>query len=97
MKEITLLGVTLQYETTYDSHELGEEARTDFYMGTTTLTKKKWVFYGPEYKETVPKKVFTIYADSQNVNLSKSWWREKITEKLEVMNRALELEKGELI
>lgn len=98
MKELIYnSAITLQYETEYDYHEMGEEARTNFYMGTTTVTKRKWGFYGPTYEEVVPKKVFTIYADSKNVNLSKDWWRARIAEKLAAINRAVELEKGELI
>lgn len=96
MKEITIKGVTLHYETTYGYHE-GESVHTNFYIGTTLITKKKWVFCGPTYEEVVLKKVFTIYADTMNVRLSKSWWNSKISEQLDLINRAMELERGELI
>lgn len=97
MKELIINSTCLQYQTFYDASEYGESARTEFYLGTATVTKKKWVFYGPTYEEVVPKKIFTIWADTQDAKLSKEWWRSQIEKNLALLNRAEELAKGELI
>lgn len=97
MKEIVINSTPLQYKTVYDTSEHGETARTEFFSGITTVTKKKWIFYGPTYEETVPKKIFTIWADTQDPSLSKDWWRSEILKQLAKFERIKELEKGELI
>jgi hypothetical protein len=97
MKEININGINLKYQTFYDACEYGESTRTEFYLGTVVIIKKKWVFYGPTYEEVIPKKIFTIFADTQNANLSRDWWRAQIEKHLTILNRAEEIAKGEII
>lgn len=63
---------------------------------------KSVIFNDLEYQyETIetkstPKEIFRIKADSLNPNLSKDWWKEKISEQLKILKRKEELIKGEL-
>ena len=97
--EIEIQGKQLQYETLWESY--GEGAGSDpvtvFYEGTKTVRRKKWLLFGPTIESQEPKEAFRIYADTENLDLSKSWWRKQITLKLELLNRKEEIEKGELI
>jgi hypothetical protein len=99
MKTIEVQGRTLQYETLWVRYgeDYGSDPVTVFYEGTQTVSRKRWLLFGPTIESQQPKEVFRIYADTENLDLSKSWWRKQITLKLELLNRKEEIEKGELI
>lgn len=98
MKSLEINGRVLQYETIH-SVDLADELviYTEFYEGTEKVTSKKWGFFGKETVEEKPKVIFVIYEDTQDVRLTKRWWRERISLELEILGRAEELERGELI
>jgi hypothetical protein len=98
MKKITIDGYTFEYETLIESSEFGDYYETHFYNGTVTKTYRKYWLFGPIITEEVPNHIFTICEDSENTNLSKEWWREKIREKINKhLIRRLELDLGELV
>jgi hypothetical protein len=99
MKAITIGERTFEYQTAWISYGdvAGDEPVTIFYSGTKLVTKKKWWLFGPSIQTEVPKEVFRIYADSDDKELSKSWWRKRIEGEIDLLNRKEELEKGELI
>lgn len=100
MKEITINGRTLQYKTFwYSMGEYGDCPVTNFYEGIESQIKRTGFLgiFGPKITEEVPKKVFAIDRDSENANLTKSWWKKAIEHKLELLNREGEIERGELI
>lgn len=96
MKEVTVDKYTFKYKTFIEYSEWGTHVETVFYHGYETVSRKKWFFFGPEIVEENPKKVFSIYADSSDVNISKRWWREEIRKKIEILDRKYEIERGEL-
>jgi hypothetical protein len=99
MKEITIQGRTFQYETWWESYgeDVGADPVTIFYDGKQTVNYRKWWIFGPVLQREEPKEVFRIYADSEDAKLSKTWWSDKIRDKIELLNRKEEIEKGELI
>ena len=54
MKEITINGRTLQYQTLWDGNEAGEWCWTEFYDGTVKIKRKKFVFFGKVIEEEIP-------------------------------------------
>lgn len=99
MKSITIAGRTFQYETLWVTYgeDIGSDPVTIFYEGTKIVTYRKWWIFGPKLEKEVPREVFRIYADSNDIDLSKSWWFSRISNKVELLNRREEIEKGELI
>jgi len=98
MKKITFQGIELEYQTIWeDGGEFGDFPVTYFYQGTVTETRKKWLFFGPKITTVLPREVFKIYADSDSAEHSKEWWRVAIQSKVDLMHRAEELSRGELI
>jgi hypothetical protein len=99
MKEITIQGRTFQYETWWEPYGEGifDDPVTIFYDGKQTVNYRKWRIFGPVLQREEPKEVFRIYADSEDEKLSKTWWTNKISDRIELLNRKEEIEKGELI
>lgn len=103
MKEITINNIVLQYKTTsycttdIDGIITGCYAYTEFYNGIEEYFVRKHWYSRQKIKNTRPKLVFTIHANSEDPALSKEWWRREIREKLALLNRKQEIERGELI
>jgi hypothetical protein len=99
MKKITINGIDLLYETFCDSNEYDDYFWTGFYHPTekVQIEERKYVFFGKKTVTEVPKLLFKIYEDSNDQNLSKAWWRKRIENELDLLNREQELENGELI
>lgn len=95
MQTITIDGQTFDYETVWNHGQ--DFPSTHFYQDIETYSYRKYLFFGKVITKTRPKLVFTIYADSKNINLTKGWWLEKIRHEIELLGRAQEIEKGELI
>ena len=98
MRSVEIAGRVFEYDTYFISY--GEDVCSDpvtfFYEGTETITKRKWILFGPTIEVTQPKLVFKIYADSNNTRLSKEWWREKILNEISLLERSEEIDRGEL-
>jgi len=58
MKTININDIELQYEVIHESSEYGDSFRTDFYKGTETVTRKKWILFDESIQTERPKKSF---------------------------------------
>lgn len=97
MKEITIQGRTLQYQTLWDCSEYGEWCWTEFYEGTVIVKKRKRWWSKKTIEKIIPKKLFSIPADTKDERLSKHSWRVRILHELDLLNRLEQLKNGELI
>lgn len=97
LKTLEINGTTLQYEQIYKNSEHGESTWCRFYMGTKTETYKKYLFFGKKITVTVPKYVFTIWKDIESSLYTKKQVRGWIEHELELLGRAEEIKKGEII
>lgn len=70
---------------------------TEFFQGTETITYKKWGLFGDAITEQVPKLVFTISKAMSDYELTKDWWRKKITKEVKLLERREQIERGEFI
>lgn len=98
MRKIIINDREFEYETCWISYgeDIGSDPFTYFYEGTETITKRKWILFGPKIEITQPKHMFTICGDSNDPLLTKDWWRRRIENKIELLNRADEIKRGEL-
>ena len=98
MKKIVFNNRTFEYkveqifdESSYSSHV------TIFYEGEETYTQRKYVFFGEKITKVRPKEVFRIYENADNPQLLKEWWNKVISEKVKMLDRQEEINKGILI
>lgn len=97
-RKIEINGRPLRYYIKTTSYgELDDGYTTIFYDETKVSYRKKYWLFGPTVKIEKPIELFRIFANADSPSLPKSWWRERITEKLELLNRSQELKNGELI
>ncbi len=95
---LTIAGRTLTFEVVYgDNSEYGGYNKTLFYQGTKTITLKKWRFLGDRITKEIPKYVFSIDEAITDPNLSKEWWVKELIEKIKILGREEEIERGEFI
>lgn len=95
MKELTIRGKTLQYKVfvnEYDSYDY-----TEFYMGTYTVSKRKYIFFGETITEVKHKHVFTIYKNIEDKHYSSIEIRELILRELGLLDREAQINRGEII
>ena len=98
MKTINYYGREFQYEIFSDCNEYdGLTYETEFYEGTEMVTKRKYWLFGPEITVEQPKLIFKLYLDIEDETYTKQDIRDKIRRKVELLNRKLEIEKGEII
>jgi hypothetical protein len=97
MKELTIQGKTLQYEIMDNTSEYGYNSWTEFYLGTTTRTYQRFGFFGKVMTEVKPKYVFTIHRNIESKNYTKKTIRKLIETELELLDRAAEIARGEII
>ena len=97
MRYVDIEGRIIHYKCFYEHGEYGIFSWTEFYEGTASVTRKKYLLFGEEITTEEPKLIFTIYEDCDCPRKSRGWWREKIMKELELLNRADELSRGELI
>jgi len=100
-KEIEVKGKKFLYEVR--SHDCGDYGvntcyDTDFfeYKYTIKYSKKYWLF-GPEVQTCVHQKLFTIPFNIECEKYLKKDVRAKIEKQVELLDRKLEIEKGEII
>lgn len=97
MKEIIIGNRTLQFQVMCEANECDSYEYTEFYEGTETVTRKKWLFWGETITEEKPKLVFTIYRDITSPKLTKEYWRREISKEIELLDRRDEILKEEYI
>ena len=93
---LTIAERTLTFKV-FVSNESSVFDYTEFYEGTETHTYKKWGLFGDTITEELPKYVFTIDEAITNPNKSKEWWQKELLEKVELLKRKEEIERGEFI
>lgn len=54
MKKITVKSVEFDYQVCYDTSEYGDSEWTEFYRGTVTRERKKWLLFGERVKVEEP-------------------------------------------
>jgi hypothetical protein len=98
-KSVEVNGVVLYYDSGWSGDDYGEWYETWFYEETEIVKRKKghWFKKSEYYDVEVPKILFTIYEDINNIRLSKNWWRNEIEKELSLINRKDEIEQGKLI
>lgn len=97
MKSLSINENTFWYEIEVDSSEYGDYYTTNFYQGTETVKRKKYILFGAEIVKTVPKLVFSLYMNIEDPSYTKSDIRALISREIELMNRVEEIERGEII
>ena len=97
MTEITIGNRTLQFEVKCEANECDSYEFTEFYEGTETVTRKKWLFWGETITTVKPKLVFTIYRDITSSKLTKEYWRREISKEIELLDRKDQITRGEYI
>lgn len=98
MKSVIFNDLEYQYETIFYQDYISQNPypETIFYQGVSIVKSKKFGLFGSIETKSTPKEIFRIKADSLNPNLSKDWWKEKISEQIKILERKEELIKGEL-
>lgn len=98
MKQIVINDEIFFYKTEwYDNGEYGDSPVTIFWQEEKEVKYRKYLFFGPWRTKIEPVVLFSIYDDSNNSNLTKGYWKQKIEYQIELLGRSDELKKGELI
>jgi hypothetical protein len=70
---------------------------TNFYEGTEIKTHKKYWLFGETITKVIPKLVFKLYFNVEDVDRTKRELSAILHRRLELLERANEIAKGELI
>lgn len=97
MKELVFRGITLQYERISVDSELGDSIITNFYLGEEEVTRRKYILFGEKITKIRPKFAFRLWMDIEDPVWTKKGIRNAISNKMELMNRKAEIERGEII
>lgn len=101
MYEIEINGRKLNYKIYYSSSEYGDSYETVFF-DKIMVQEKRWSWRKFKFVETGKlieenKKLFCLYLDLHDATYTKSEIREKLNKKMEILGRAEEIERGEVI
>ena len=94
LKTLEINGITIQYKIFNNPNNY---SKSEFYIGTTTRTYKKYIFFGKVITEIKPKHVFTIFKDIESFRYTKKQVRRWVEYKLTLLKRAEEIKKDDLI
>lgn len=97
MKELTIEGRTFQYKVTYFTSEYSDYYVTEFFEGTCTIMRKKYLFFGEEVEKKIPNFSFNLYVNIEDERYTKREIREMIMKKIELLNRKEEIKRGEIV
>ena len=97
LKTININGRQLSYKVCYDVNEHDSYEWTEFYDGFVHTTRRKYWFFGEHITVVEPKLVFKIWKDIEDTSYTKSQVRAWIERELELMGRAEEIKRGEII
>ena len=92
-KEIVYDGKMYKYYQGEDQYG----RKTYFFDGTFYSTYKKYLLFGPIIIKTIPYCVFTVNGHIESSNFSKDDIRKAIKERVEIINRIIEIKRGEII
>lgn len=94
LKTLGINGMIIHYELFINTNGY---SKTEFYIGTTKRTYKKYGFFGKVMIEIKPKHVFTILKNIEYNGYTKKQVRDWIEHELTLLKRAEEIKNGELI
>lgn len=98
MKKITILEQEFEYKVYADANEHdGVYYWTEFYQWTEVKTHKKYFLFGEVFTKIVPKLVFEVWIDIEDSCYTKAKIRARLEEQVELLNRAKEISRGEII
>ena len=97
MKTIEINGRKIQYEVLYDVSEYGDTYETVFYEGTQIVSKKKYLLFGETITKEVPYEIFRLYFNIEDEGRTKSETRAIIERRLELLDRKVQIERGEIV
>lgn len=97
MKKITINDRTFEYQVFAETSEYGTDFTTEFYEGTETYVQRKYLFFGEKQTLVRPKNVFTFNWNIEDPLFTKKQVREKLERQVELLGRAEEIAKGEII
>jgi hypothetical protein len=103
MKTITIQGRTFEYiiftnlVSTGGVLDYKRIYSTEFYQGTKQITKRSPIAFWNKITETILNLVFKVDFNIEDATITKAELREKLEDKLAVIERAEEIAKGELI
>jgi hypothetical protein len=98
LKQLEIDGIRIQYEVFSDVNEFnGTFYWTEFYIGTKTITKRKYLMFGEKKTKEVPFKVFVLHLNIEDPSHTKGEIRALINRKLELLGRKAEIERGEIV
>tara|TARA_R110000851_G_scaffold179363_1_gene326426 strand:- start:4303 stop:4614 length:312 start_codon:yes stop_codon:yes gene_type:complete len=98
LKKIEFEGTTFYYKVFVEYCEYGDYYWTDFYKtnNVSKLERKYWLF-GPLIPVPKNKKVFRLELNIENCNFTKKEIRNKISRKVELIDRCEEIKNGNVI
>ena len=97
LKDIELDGVRLKYKIFHHFSEYGENSWTEFYIGSKTIIRKKYVIFGKKIKKEIPFKVFEFNINIEDPSYTKEDIRGRLSDKLKLVYRKSEILRGEII
>ena len=97
LKTINIDERVLGYKVCHDVSEVDSYSWTEFYEGVVPVTRRKYWLFGEKITVNEPKLIFKISRDIEDTSYTKSQVRAWIERKLELMGRAEEIKRGEII
>lgn len=106
MESITINGREFKFCLHFISYGYDTLIYTKFFEGEETIKVSKYKIDFPKFWKrklvenklvTQPKYAFSIDADITDDGISKSWWRNAILNKIELLDRTDEIKRGEYI
>lgn len=100
MKQIEIQGRTFLYEVKRYSgdHDSSGYEITNFYNPTPTIkSRKKYLFWGPDVNYLEYQQLFYMYVDIESSRFTKEEITKKVMKEIAILNRAEEINRGEII
>lgn len=102
MKKIEISGITLHYKVTWEHSEYDSYCYTSFFLLNGKKPEVKWSWKKLRKVETGVMvdnyiEMFRLPLDVESDSYTKREIREKIGRKIELMGRAKEIQKGEIV
>ena len=97
LKKLFVNGQEFEYKVCSEVSEYDTYTWTEFYRGVEPVTYRKYWLFGERVTVYKPILVFKIYRDIENKGYTKAEVRKWIEREVELLNRADEIKKGEII
>jgi hypothetical protein len=97
LKHIEINGHKFDYMIFSDCSEYGEWDWTEFYQGTEIERRRKYWLFGEIIETVVPKLAFKLNFSIEDPDYTKQRVRSAIEKQIELLTRAEEIAKGNII